>query len=377
MAKIRIINFIEDARYAGPQNRIVLISEALRSERVTTYVVAPLQDSEKLQEVCENKGIPLRQLPIHRPASHLSGLVVYLLSYIPELLLLVSTFRRLKPDLVHVSGGAWQTKGVLAATLSGLDVIWHLNDTHTPSVVHWAFKLLSRLPSGFIFASEATHSYYSEMISGGGQPAAVIQSAVDLSKYSVIPRRSSRGRELVFGTVASISPVKNFEQLLTACELLLDVGAFDFRVVIAGPVPDSQRRYFDQIMNNTSAGLRDRLTLLGQADDVPAVLSSFDVFLCTSKFEASPTAVWEAMASGLPIIANEVGDIPLFMDARCGFLIGVDDAVGTADAMTRLALDGNLRGELGANCREMSQRFSASSISRQTCDFYLTVKNER
>ncbi len=64
--------------------------------------------------------------------------------------------------------------------------------------------------------------------------------------------------------------------------------------------------------------------------NVAANLREATVYVCASWSEASPTAVWEAMATGLPVIATDVGDVSRFIkDGETGFVVppGADNLI--------------------------------------------------
>jgi glycosyltransferase involved in cell wall biosynthesis len=76
-----------------------------------------------------------------------------------------------------------------------------------------------------------------------------------------------------------------------------------------------------------------RVTLAGERADVPELLPAFDVFAMTSRYEGLPTAIVEAMACGIPVVAtavNAVGDV--VVPGETGLLVppGRPDLMATA-----------------------------------------------
>jgi glycogen(starch) synthase len=87
---------------------------------------------------------------------------------------------------------------------------------------------------------------------------------------------------------------------------------------------------------------RDRVHLLGLAphDQVPAHLRHADVFVLPSHYEELGSVLVEAMASGLPVVANRVGGIPaLVRDGVTGRLVERGDVAGLAAALSDALAD--------------------------------------
>ena len=81
-------------------------------------------------------------------------------------------------------------------------------------------------------------------------------------------------------------------------------------------------------------------------------MESLDVFVMPSFSEATPNSVLEAMACGKPIIASDVGGIPDMIGAESGIVVPPGDMEALAEAMLRLARDGDLRSRMGAAAKE-------------------------
>jgi glycosyltransferase involved in cell wall biosynthesis len=99
------------------------------------------------------------------------------------------------------------------------------------------------------------------------------------------------------------------------------------------------------------------VTLLGQRDDVPRILQAADVFALTSEYEAAPMAILEAMASGLPVVATDVGGVRrVVRDGDTGLLIAPRQPGRIAAALARLSGDEELRRTLGRNGADEHRR---------------------
>jgi glycosyltransferase involved in cell wall biosynthesis len=92
----------------------------------------------------------------------------------------------------------------------------------------------------------------------------------------------------------------------------------------------------------------DRVQFLGIRNDVPELMRAADAFALTSLSEAASLTLLEAMASGLPVIATDVGGNPeLARHGREGLLFPRRDASGCAAAIRRVFTDANLAANLG------------------------------
>ena len=86
----------------------------------------------------------------------------------------------------------------------------------------------------------------------------------------------------------------------------------------------------------------------GHLDDPAALYRGLDVFALSSDTEQMPLSVIEAMASGLPVAATDVGDVAAMVAAENqAFVTPVEDAA-LAEAIVALARDAALRARVGA-----------------------------
>lgn len=104
--------------------------------------------------------------------------------------------------------------------------------------------------------------------------------------------------------------------------------------------------------------------LPGDRDDVPEVMRTLDLFVLPSQAEGISNTVLEAMASGLPVIATNVGgNAELVTDDVTGWLVPAQNVEALAQALVRLASDRQRAQAMGrAGRREVERRFSLEAM---------------
>jgi glycosyltransferase involved in cell wall biosynthesis len=94
------------------------------------------------------------------------------------------------------------------------------------------------------------------------------------------------------------------------------------------------------------------LALLGQRDDVPALLAAADVIAVPSRWEARALVVQEAMRAGRPIVASRVGGIPALTGEDAAILVPPGDAAQFAAAVLAVLDDPGRAARLSAAARD-------------------------
>jgi glycosyltransferase involved in cell wall biosynthesis len=119
-----------------------------------------------------------------------------------------------------------------------------------------------------------------------------------------------------------------------------------------------------------SAGLGDRLRLLGYRTDIPALLAAADLFTLPSRFEGLPMSVIEAMLTGLPVVASNVrGPAEQVIDDVTGIAVPPGDPAALAAALARLARDPDLRARMGQAGRQRAlDRYDEAKVLARTLD---------
>jgi glycosyltransferase involved in cell wall biosynthesis len=107
------------------------------------------------------------------------------------------------------------------------------------------------------------------------------------------------------GHVGRFNVQKDYPTLLEACAKLRD-GRRDFRLLLCGKALVPSNQSINDLIEMHNLG--SLVVLLGERDDVPTLLQSFDVFVLSSLGEGFPNVVVEAMATSVPCVVTDVGD---------------------------------------------------------------------
>ena len=173
-----------------------------------------------------------------------------------------------------------------------------------------------------------------------------VPNGIDLARFAGL---CGSGAEPVIGTVAALRPEKNLPRLLRAFRLVADV--MPARLVIAGDGPE--RPGLERLAGEP--GLDKRVCFTGHLDDPAALYRSLDMFALSSDTEQMPLTVIEAMASGLPIAATDVGDVAAMLAAENQAFVTSKDEAALGGAIMTLARDATLRARVGAANRAKAE----------------------
>jgi len=118
--------------------------------------------------------------------------------------------------------------------------------------------------------------------------------------------------------------------------------------------------------------LQDDVHLLGERTDARRLMGAADFLVLPSAYEGMSNVVMEAMASGCPVLASDVGGNPeLVEDGLTGLLFASDDDAALAQCLERLSSDPALRTRLSAQAlQRMQTRYSVDSLVSSTMAVY-------
>jgi len=161
----------------------------------------------------------------------------------------------------------------------------------------------------------------------------------------------------LFMTVAMLQPGKGIADLLEAGAMLARQHS-NVRLAVVG---DGEQRA--ELAGLAAARrLGQGVLFLGARSDVAELLAGADVYVHPSHFEALPTSILEAMATGLPVVATNVGGVPeIVADGRSGLLVPPRRPLELAAAMEKM-LDPTVQAPMGTAGRLWVEKHASSQV---------------
>jgi glycosyltransferase involved in cell wall biosynthesis len=198
----------------------------------------------------------------------------------------------------------------------------------------------------------------------------MVRNGIDLRPFDgAVPSLRGDGSSLLVGLVGRLAWEKGVDVfLLAAARVVGEFPSVKFVVVGEGPDREKLERTIDELQ------IRGSVAMLGRRDDMPGVYASLDLMVWSSRQEGLPMAILEGMASGLPLVASAVGEVPtVVQDGVTGLLVPAEDVERLAAAILELLRDGARRKRFGAAARKLIE--DEYSAERMTAD-YLRVYGE-
>jgi glycosyltransferase involved in cell wall biosynthesis len=122
----------------------------------------------------------------------------------------------------------------------------------------------------------------------------------------------------------------------------------------------------------TNLGISDRVTFLGGRSDVPEILSAMDGYVASSQNEGFSNAILEAMASGLPTVATNVGgNAEALQQGRIGFVVEPNDPEALSSAMEKIMSNQDLRQNFSNGVKQsIREKYSVEAMVSSYLELY-------
>lgn len=385
MRRIRVAEVIEATENGTKKHVLQLMRHVDRTRFELELVASNLRDPEGFERDIDElraQGLRVFLVPMTR--------TVHPLSDLRALIRLVRLFHRRHYDVVHCHSSKAGFLGRTAAFVTGCR--WILYTPHCFSFaagfgrfVGWCYKslefLAGRLTDRLIAVS--SHEHEVAVHAGAALPHQIVTIVNGLEEEELAPREPSAElrKELglpegspIVGSIGRLGRQKGYDVFIRAARLIREMRpGVHFLLVGKGP--------YDAMLRDLAAelGLDDCFHFTGERNDVLDIFGLIDVFVMSSRWEALPYALLEAMGAGRAIVLTRVCGLEKVVEnGRAAAIIPPEDPEAVAREVVALLDDEERRVRLADAARELASRhYRLWDSIRRIEELYHEVHHER
>ena len=290
--------------------------------------------------------------------------------------------RSARPNVLHANSLSTARVSGPVAAASGISSVGHLRD-----IVKLAAQNITDINTHrrLVAVSRATRDFH---VAQGIAAAkcVVAHNGVDLTEFYPRPPSGYLHRKLALpaGTrlgaiIGQLGLRKGTDVALMALSQIADQFP-DVRWLIVGERSSSkdEAREFESMLRSIADGerLMGRVHLLGSRSDVSRLLAECDLMVHAARQEPLGRVLLEAAASGVAIVATDVGGTREIFpnDAEAAVLVPADNRLVLADAIGTLLRDGRRRKLLGTAARQRAESaFDIRDASSRLIELYRSI----
>jgi len=277
-------------------------------------------------------------------------------------------------DVLHAHGYKADIYSYIAARGRGIPVVSTCHTWYDVDDKDYFYGLVDRFTlRRFAKIVAVSEDVRNGLLKSGVQSSKVslIRNGIDLRMYdkasAVLKEELGWSAYPLVGFVGRLSIEKGVDIFLNAAALVLKENP-EVKFVVIGDGPD--RTALEALI--AELGIGESVKMPGRREDMPAVYSSFDLMVSSSRREGLPMAILEGMASRLPLVATAVGGVPsVVLDGKTGVLVAPEDPARLSAAIVAVLADQALRVRLGAAARRMvEEEYSAERMTNDYLKVY-------
>lgn len=355
-SRVKVIQIMPRFMLGGAEIMCENLTVELKKKGVEVIAVSMFDYHSEITQRMEEAGIPVVYLG-KKPGLDLN-----------MIRRMVSLFKKEKPDAIHTHLYVMQY-AIPAAVIAGVRRRVHTfhsiaSKETTPSgqkLNNLFYHYLHVVPVGL---SKEVRRTIMERYHLKASRIPVVFNGIPLERCIVKSDYSCKDR-LEFLHIGRFVDVKNHRMLVEAFQMLLAKG-YQAHLTLVGT-----GELYDEVCQQAEAlGLSDEITFYGTTGNVYPLLHEADAFVLPSVYEGMPMTLLEAMGTGLPIVASEVGGIPDMLEKNQEALLVPVTAKDLLQGMIRM-YDQTTREALGkAARRRVCRDFSAERMAEHYIKLY-------
>lgn len=314
----------------------------------------------ELVKELESIGAIHYQLPVHKKS------IVSIIKMIPAL---AAVIKKEEIDIVHARSRVPAWIAYFACRKTNTVFITTCHGYYKKHAFSWVMGWSKRV----IALSNVIARHMIEDFGVPRERIRLIPRSVDLEKFKYSAPDKKRTKEFNVGIIGRITPIKGHLHFIKAIAKVSRVVP-KIKIWIVGDTPSSKEAYKEQLyVLVRRLGLWPYTEFLGTQRNIPEILSNFDLLvLATTTHEAFGRVIIEAQASGVPVVATEVGGVvDIIEHEKTGLLVPPADNNSMAEAIIRIFKDPQLALTLAENAyKKVQEKYNIELMVKNTLDVY-------
>jgi glycosyltransferase involved in cell wall biosynthesis len=361
----------------GAENVVIELASLSKQYNIRSIIGVPLLDTDSTPEFIHRIQALGLELKVFRYKSVFSlSLAKEIKDYVKEEGI----------DIVHSHGyqeNFYSYFGRHKAALIATNHLWK-RTTFKLKIYALIDSFILRYFNHVIAVSKAIQN---EMIKAGlnKNKISIVANGVNLDKFAINKDNINNEFDIrtflnlsssafLFGMVSSLTVEKGHKYAIEALKNCLNTYQGDPYLVIVGG-GEEKTNLLEMVKDHK---LEKNVFFLGSRSDIPNLLPQFDAFMLSSLIEGLPISLLEAMASRLPVISTDVGDITtVITNNNNGFLVPSKDIPKLSEKMLLLLKDESIRKKFSINGHQtIRDNFSSNKMTKHHCDIYRGVNTK-
>lgn len=247
---------------------------------------------------------------------------------------------------------------------------------------------VAQIADRLIAATPAEKGQLQQYLGADAAKIAIVPPGVDVNRFHALDRSEAKSRlgfpcgEHTVLFAGRIEPLKGIDTLLRAMSILQArhpqaVAKTTVAIIGGDPWADTLDAEMARLQElRTELGIHDLVTFLGAKDQdvLPSYYAVADMVVMPSHYESFGMVALEAMATGTPVIASEVGGLAHLIQHNInGFHVPSHDPEALAARILQLLEDATLRQRLGQNAAAYAQQYAWQHIVQCMLNVYTGV----
>jgi glycosyltransferase involved in cell wall biosynthesis len=370
-----IIDYLYDQ--GGTERHLKYLLQLLNREKFNCYLLAFDTGATEFTKSLTDAGVDIEHVPVGR---------YYTFNAFYRAFHVYSYIKKKQIDIVHTFGFKSDFYGVIVAKISGVKVIISSkrDNADIKKRIQFFFNIfVRRLISRYIAVSDRVRDVVHNKEKVKLKNIEVIYNGVDLNVFSsptAMEKKNAKKKlgfaedDFVIGTVAWMRKEKDYPTLFKAfIHAKKDIPQLKLVLVGGGTLLEKYKQYIHE------EGLTDDVCFVGPVNDVRPYLNALDVgCLVPSCNEGFSNAIIEMMASGLPVVATDVGgNSEAVLNGVNGCIIPPSDHQLLSEAFVYLFENDNERKNMGLRSFErVMQEFSLLKMIERHEMLYFSLINQ-